>query len=109
MDGLLLLGGNTSVLQELKRKPMNPFTMTDMGDPSLVLGVEITRDREARTLTISQEHYTKPILAWFGMAGYHPVHTAGAGAERSTDQPDYTCLIPQQRNSTNPSLNPWCS
>ena len=35
--------------------------MTDMGDVSLVLGMQITRDREKKTLTISQEEYTKSI------------------------------------------------
>ena len=64
--------------------------MTDMGDVSLVLGMQITRYREAGTLTISQEHYTKTILARFGMAGCNPVHTTGAGTKLSTDQPDVT-------------------
>ena len=87
VDNLLLLGGNASALQELKRELMNRFTMTDMGGVSLVLGVQITRDREAGTLTISQEHYTA-VLARFGMVGCNPVHTMGAGTELSTDQPD---------------------
>ena len=94
VDDLLLLGGNTPVLQELKRKLMDRFTITDMGDVSLVLGMQITRDREAGTLTISQEHYTKSILARFGMAGCDPVHTTGAGAEFSIDQPDDLLLDP---------------
>ena len=33
--------------------------MTDMGDASLVLGMQITRDREKKTVKISQEEYTK--------------------------------------------------
>ena len=37
VDNLLLLGGNTPVLKELKRKMMERFTMTDMGYVSLVL------------------------------------------------------------------------
>ena len=69
VDDLLLLGGNTPVLQELKRKLMNRFTMTDMGDVSPVLSTQITRDREAGTLTISQEHHTKSMLAQVCMAG----------------------------------------
>ena len=35
VDDLLLLGGNASVLQELKIKLMNWFTLTGMGDVSL--------------------------------------------------------------------------
>ena len=40
---------------------MEKFKMTDIGDVPLGLGMEITRDREKKTLTISQEEYTKTI------------------------------------------------
>ncbi|CAM9240447.1 unnamed protein product [Laminaria digitata] len=79
LDDLLLLGGNTPVLKELKRKLMERFTMTDMGDVSLVLGIHIARNREAGTLTTSQEDNTNSILARFGMARYNPVHPTGVG------------------------------
>ena len=81
VDGLLLLGGNTPLLKDLKIKLVDRFTMTDMGDVSMVLGMQITRDREAKTLTISQDHYTKSVLARFGMGECNPVHKTGAGAE----------------------------
>ena len=55
--------------------------MTVMGDVSMVPGVQITRDREAKTLTISQEYYAKSVLARFDMAEYNPVHTTGAGVQ----------------------------
>ena len=45
---------------------MEKFKMTDMGDVSHVLGMQITRDREKKTLAISQEEYTKSILERFG-------------------------------------------
>ena len=106
MDDLLLLGGNASVLQELKRKLINRFIMTGMGDVSLVLGMQTTRDREAGTFTISQEHYTKSILARFGMAGCNPVHTTGVGTELSTDQPEDLLLDSTGTEFTNPSLDP---
>ena len=55
--------------------------MTDMGDVSMVPGIQIIKDREAKTLTISKEHYAKSVLARFGMAECSSVHTTGAGAE----------------------------
>ena len=42
--------------------------MTDMGEASLVLGIEIERVRHLGTLTISQETYSKSILERFGMS-----------------------------------------
>ena len=71
---------------------MEKFKMTDMGDVSLVLGMQITRDRENRTLTISQEEYTKSILERFVMANCKPVGTPGFGSELSTKQPEETLL-----------------
>ena len=67
------------------------FKMTDMGDVSLMLGMQITRDWEKKTLTISQE-YTKSILERFGMANCKPVGTLGFSAELSTKQPEEPLL-----------------
>ena len=61
--------------------------MADMGDVSMVLGTQITGDREATILTISQEHYVGAVSARFGMPECHPVHTTGAEAELSLNQP----------------------
>ena len=58
---------------------------------ALVLGMQITRDREKKTLTIGQE-YTKSILARFGMANCKPVGTPSFGSELSTNQPEETLL-----------------
>ena len=75
---------------------MEKFKMTDMGDVSLVLGMQITRDREKKTLTISQEEYTKSILERFGMANCKPVGTPGFGSELSTKQPEETLLSKEE-------------
>ena len=56
-----------------------------------MLGMQITRDWEKKTLTISQE-YTKSILERFGMANCKPAGTPGFGSELSTEQPEETLL-----------------
>lgn len=63
--------------------------MTGMGDVSLVLGMQTIRDREAGTLTISQEHCIKSSLARCS-----PAHTTGAGADLYIDQPEGLLLDP---------------
>ena len=60
--------------------------MTDMGPVSLVLGMEIKRDCEQGTLTISQEAYSKSILERFGMSDCKPTSTPGYGLELSNNQ-----------------------
>ena len=62
VDDVLLLGKDRKVLERIKRKLMGRFSMTDMGDVSLVLGMEVTRDRTKGTVTITQENYVKSLL-----------------------------------------------
>ena len=66
--------------------------MTDMGNVSLVLGMQGTHDRQGKTLTISQENYTNSILERFGMADGKPSSTPGFGSALSTKQPEGTLL-----------------
>ena len=59
VDDLLVIGGDIELIEKIRSKLMETSKITDMGDVSLVLGMQITRDREKKTLTISQEEYTQ--------------------------------------------------
>ena len=56
VDDVLLLGKARKVLERIKRKLMGRFSMTDMGEVLLMLGMEVTRDRKKGTVTITQEN-----------------------------------------------------
>ena len=71
---------------------MDRFAMTDMGDVSMVLSMQTTRDRDAKTLTVIQEHYAKSLLARFGIVECNPVRTTGTGAKLPLKQPDTMLL-----------------
>ena len=88
----LLAGNDSDAISMVKGKLHKRFKMTDMGEASLVLGMEIKRDREAGTLTISQEAYCKSILQRFGMSDCKPTSTPGYGSEISNIQPEDTLL-----------------
>ena len=83
VDDLLLLRGNTPLLTDLKTQLIGRFAMTDTEDVSMVPSMQITRDREAKTLTISQEHYAKSVLARFGTAEYDPTDSTVAPLKTS--------------------------
>ena len=68
VDDLLLASNNSDAMAMVKEKLKQRFKMTDTGAVSLVLGMEIKRDLERGTLTISQEAYSKSILERFGMS-----------------------------------------
>ena len=96
VDDLLVIGSNVRVTETIKKKLKDNFQMSDLGDVSLVLVMQVTRDRKKGTLTISQEDYTKSILARFGMENCQPSSIPRTGSEISTEQPAETLLNTEQ-------------
>ena len=92
VDDLLLAGNDSNAISMVIGKLQKRFKMTDMGEASLVLGMEIKRDREAGTLTISQDPFLKSILERFGMSDCKPTSTPGYGSAISNNQPEDTRL-----------------
>ena len=71
VDDVLLLGKDSRVLERIKRKLMRRFSMTDMGDVSLVLEMEVTRDRTKGTVTIEKEKTPPRIVSYqYRMLGW---------------------------------------
>jgi hypothetical protein len=67
VDDLLLLSNSLKGLTTLKRDLSRLFAMKDLGEAHYVLGIQIDRDRTARTLSISQREYVQKVLHRFGM------------------------------------------
>ena len=55
--------------------------MSDTGDESRVLGMQVTSGSQARSLTITQEDYTRGLLVTHGMQGCRPLGTPGYDKE----------------------------
>ena len=87
VNGILLLGNNKQLLGKLKKQLMNRSEMTDLGDVSKVLGMNVTRDRENGTITIDPKDYTEDILQRYGMTNCNVVFTPGVAPKISLDQP----------------------
>ena len=79
VDDVLLLGKDRKVLERIKRKLMGRFSMTDMRYVLLVFGMDVTRARTKRTVTITQENYVKSMLERYGMGNCNPAHWPGVG------------------------------
>ena len=73
VDDLIILANLLSALQSCKDSLNKSFKMTDLGEASHFLGMEISRDRAARTLSIHQGSYIKTVLDRFGMADCAPL------------------------------------
>lgn len=78
VNDLILLGSDKELFEQLKVQLMRSFQMSDMGNVSLVVDMEVSRNRETRTVVaISQENYAKAMIAKHGMEGCKPLSTPG--------------------------------
>jgi hypothetical protein len=57
----------TAWLASFKAKLGERFKIKDLGDLSQLLGMHITRDRSARTISLDQSKYLRDIVAKYGM------------------------------------------
>ena len=77
VNNVLLAGGNKAALEMIKGTLVSRFKMSDMGDVSRVLGMQVTRDGQTGSLTITQEDYTRGRLIKYGMQDCRPLGTPG--------------------------------
>jgi transposase InsO family protein len=68
VDDLFIFGTPTPLINTFKKRLQTAFEMEDLGEAKFALGIEITRDRASRTLTISQRAYINSLIERFGQA-----------------------------------------
>jgi hypothetical protein len=78
-------------IEGFKKQLQEFFPIKDLGELRHILGIQVTRDRKARTITINQTAYIRNVLARFGMSGCTPVSTPFAVG---------TCLTHSQSPTT---------
>ena len=67
VDDLLLFTNTPDIMRYLKAESQNLFEITDMGEPSKIVGIEIKCNRENKTISIGQAQYIDSILQKWGM------------------------------------------
>ena len=82
---ILLLGANKQFLDKLKKQPLDRFEMTDMGNVSRVLGMDVTRGCEGGIIMINHRFYTEDIVQRYGIRGCNPAYVPVMGPELSLD------------------------
>jgi transposase InsO family protein len=91
VDDLLIASNSKQGVNDLKRDLSRRFSMKDLGEAHYVLGIQIDRNRAARTLTISQCEYVHNVLERFGMTDCKPVVTP---LESSVKLTKVDCPVP---------------
>ena len=75
VDDMLIASSNMQAIRELKEDLAKSFSMKDLGAAKHILGMQISRDWNARTLILSQKEYIEKVLKRFSMNKAKPVST----------------------------------
>ncbi|CAI7847113.1 unnamed protein product, partial [Closterium sp. NIES-53] len=66
IDDLVFATADTEALAHVKSELQKRHTCTDLGELTSYLGLQITRDRAQRTITLTQSHMVQQVLQRFG-------------------------------------------
>ncbi|CAI5971302.1 unnamed protein product [Closterium sp. NIES-64] len=75
VDDLVFATADTAGLAHVKSKLQKRHTCTDLGELRSYLGLQITRDRARRTITLTQSHMVQQVLQRFGFTYSSPQAT----------------------------------
>lgn len=67
VDDLIIVGKEIVEIDKIKVDLKKEFSMDDRGDAEYILGMQIERDRQARTLVLKQTQYAKDVIGKFHM------------------------------------------
>ncbi|CAI7879669.1 unnamed protein product [Closterium sp. NIES-54] len=75
VDDMTLHADSKTDMEQMKQQLQQRLKCKDLGNLTHYLGMAITRDRPARTITLSQSHYIGQILERFEMTQASPIAT----------------------------------
>ncbi|CAI7905555.1 unnamed protein product, partial [Closterium sp. NIES-53] len=75
VDDLVFATTDTAGLTHVKSELQKRHTCTDLGELRSYLGLQITRDRAQRTITLTQSHMVQQVLQRFGFTDSSPQAT----------------------------------
>ncbi|CAI7931494.1 unnamed protein product, partial [Closterium sp. NIES-54] len=92
---LVFATADTEALALVKSELQKRHTCTDLGELRSYLGLQITRDKARRTITLTQSHMVQQVLQRFGFTWSSPHHTPLATG--------HSLLAPPSDESVEPS------
>ncbi|CAI7797529.1 unnamed protein product, partial [Closterium sp. NIES-54] len=80
IDDLVIATADTAGLAHVKSELQKRHTCADLGELRSYLGLQITRDRARRTITLTQSHMVQQVLQRFDFTYSSPQATPLVGA-----------------------------
>lgn len=75
VDDMLSVSSNCQENERFKQQLQTKWKISDLGDIHFALGIAVERDRNARTVSLSQTALIDRIISQFGQKDSHPVST----------------------------------
>ena len=75
VDDCTITSSSAELVQDYKQKINARHSITDLGPIHWLLGIKVTRDRGARTISLSQESYIDTIIRRFNLDDAKPIPT----------------------------------
>ncbi|CAI7781036.1 unnamed protein product [Closterium sp. NIES-54] len=107
VDNLVFSTSNTEALALVKSELQKRHTCTDLGELRSYLGLEITRDKARRTITLTQSHIVHQVLQRFGFQFSSPLalsSTFRESVEPSGPYPELVGCLMYLMTCTRPDL-----
>jgi len=89
VDDMVLASNNNALIDAIIAQLAAHFELKDRGEASWVLGLHITRDKKAGTISVDQSKYIQDMLSRYRMHASKPVRTPAVKGEplRAADSP----------------------
>jgi len=87
MDDFSIALNSLESIEKDKEELKKQYQMTDLGEINWILGVHITHNHKAGTITLSQERYIEDILQCFNKSDLCPISTPALANEHLTKLP----------------------
>ena len=84
VDDCMLFAQTQEHIDEIKRLLKTEFSIKELGELKYCLGIELTRDREKRSISMNQRAYIKRLADQFGVDQCKDVHTPSNESEKLT-------------------------
>ena len=81
VDDITMAAKRLESIQRDKEALKARYQMSDLGEIAWILGMHVTRDRQAGSITLSQEKYVEDVLECFGKSSVHPISTPALANE----------------------------
>ncbi|KAF7334060.1 Retrovirus-related Pol polyprotein from transposon TNT 1-94 [Mycena venus] len=93
-DDFTIIGQTLEHVDRIKSQLNGHFELVDLGEINWLLGIHITRDRKARTISLSQTAYVDQIVAQMGVSDAAPSATPmDPGIDLDLDSPGVSSNI----------------